>query len=118
MQRPWNWKTAAGGISICCWTFITACSPVVSCWKQGYFDARAAGVTFELMHQWHYLNGSATRANASSKGSEPGLYGTNSELAISLVATEVGQGVERLHTGINLSIDFPAWETLQPLAAT
>ena len=68
------------------------------------------------MPQWPCLNGSATRANVCSTESEPGQYGANSELAISLVATEIGEGVERLHTRINLSIDFQAWKTLQPLA--
>ena len=51
-----------------------------------------------------------------ARDSAPGLYGAKSELSISLVATEIGEGVERLHTRINLSIDFPAWEALQPLA--
>ncbi len=48
-------------------------------------------------------------------GSEPGQYGANSELAISLVTTEIGEGIERFHPRINLSIDFPTREPSKPL---
>ena len=55
---------------------------------------RAEEAIFALMPQWPCLNGSATLDNASSTGSEPGPYGTRSELAISLVATEISEGIE------------------------